>query len=109
MILPAKMSGAEKRERMAIMEAAISSAMNHPNIVQVRCSIHVMTLTMMHCQALPSRRNAATQQPLIFFLMQSRHWSVIHPEWPNTRPLTLQTMPHLLPTSLLCSAAAAAA
>ncbi|WIA39118.1 hypothetical protein OEZ86_005253 [Tetradesmus obliquus] len=34
MILPAKMSGAEKRERMAIMEAAISSAMNHPNIVQ---------------------------------------------------------------------------
>jgi hypothetical protein len=35
MVLPAKMSGAEKRERMAIMEAAISSAMNHPNIVQV--------------------------------------------------------------------------
>ncbi|KAI8468844.1 MAG: hypothetical protein J3K34DRAFT_515195 [Monoraphidium minutum] len=35
MILPAKMSGAEKRERMAIMEAAISSAMNHPNIVQM--------------------------------------------------------------------------
>lgn len=34
MILPAKMSGAEKRERMAIMEAAISSTMNHPNIVQ---------------------------------------------------------------------------
>ncbi|WIA33746.1 hypothetical protein OEZ86_006861 [Tetradesmus obliquus] len=34
MILPAKMSGAEKRERMAIMEAAISSVMNHPNIVQ---------------------------------------------------------------------------
>ncbi|KIZ04181.1 hypothetical protein MNEG_3785, partial [Monoraphidium neglectum] len=34
MVLPAKMSGAEKRERMAIMEAAISSAMNHPNIVQ---------------------------------------------------------------------------
>ena len=34
-VLPARMSGAEKRERMAIMEAAISSAMNHPNIVQV--------------------------------------------------------------------------
>jgi hypothetical protein len=34
-ILPAMMSGAEKREQMAIMEAAISSAMNHPNIVQV--------------------------------------------------------------------------
>jgi hypothetical protein len=35
MVLPAKMSGAEKHERMAIMEAAISSTMNHPNIVQV--------------------------------------------------------------------------
>ncbi|KIY95632.1 hypothetical protein MNEG_12331, partial [Monoraphidium neglectum] len=34
MVLPAKMSGAEKHERMAIMEAAISSTMNHPNIVQ---------------------------------------------------------------------------
>jgi hypothetical protein len=27
MVLPAKMSGAEKRERMAVMEAAISSTM----------------------------------------------------------------------------------
>lgn len=35
LILPARMSGAEKRERMALMEAAISTAMNHPNIVQV--------------------------------------------------------------------------
>ncbi|KIY99809.1 Serine/threonine-protein kinase PAK 7 [Monoraphidium neglectum] len=34
MVLPANMSGAQKRERMAIMEAAISSAMKHPNIVQ---------------------------------------------------------------------------
>jgi hypothetical protein len=34
MILPPKMSGAEKRERMAIMEAAISSTLSHPNIVQ---------------------------------------------------------------------------
>ena len=36
MILPANMSGQEKRERMAIMEAAISSTMQHPNIVQAR-------------------------------------------------------------------------
>ena len=34
-VLPARMSGNEKRERMAIMEAAISTSMNHPNIVQV--------------------------------------------------------------------------
>jgi hypothetical protein len=34
MFLPANISGSEKRERMAIMEAAISSALSHPNIVQ---------------------------------------------------------------------------
>lgn len=39
MVLPARMSGAEKRERMAIMEAAISSTMAHPNIVQVRACL----------------------------------------------------------------------
>ena len=33
-VLPALMSGAEKREKMAIMEAAISSALSHPNILQ---------------------------------------------------------------------------
>lgn len=35
MVLSHSMSGAEKRERMAIMEAAISSSLSHPNIVQV--------------------------------------------------------------------------
>ncbi|GBF89307.1 hypothetical protein Rsub_02184 [Raphidocelis subcapitata] len=34
MLLPASLSGAQKRERMAIMEAAISSAIQHPNIIQ---------------------------------------------------------------------------
>ncbi|KAI8463487.1 MAG: hypothetical protein J3K34DRAFT_145885 [Monoraphidium minutum] len=34
MILPARMSGKEKRARMALMEAAISSVVKHPNIVQ---------------------------------------------------------------------------
>lgn len=38
MVLPARMSGAEKRERMLVMEAAISTAMLHPNIVQVCAS-----------------------------------------------------------------------
>jgi serine/threonine protein kinase len=33
-VLPANMSGAAKHERMVIMEAAISSSMNHPNVVQ---------------------------------------------------------------------------
>ncbi|KXZ49357.1 hypothetical protein GPECTOR_22g951 [Gonium pectorale] len=33
MILPANMSGQEKREKMAVMEAAISSSLVHPNIV----------------------------------------------------------------------------
>ena len=35
MVLPSHMSGQEKREKMLIMEAAISSAMSHPNIVHV--------------------------------------------------------------------------
>ena len=35
MLLPTKMNGSEKRERMAVMEAAISSSLQHPNIVQV--------------------------------------------------------------------------
>ncbi|KAF5831357.1 kinase-like domain-containing protein [Dunaliella salina] len=33
-LLPANMSGAEKREKMVVWEAAISSSLNHPNIVQ---------------------------------------------------------------------------
>eukprot|EP00878_Enallax_costatus_P013393 GHUV01014005.1.p1 GENE.GHUV01014005.1~~GHUV01014005.1.p1 ORF type:complete len:832 (+),score=111.45 GHUV01014005.1:893-3388(+) len=34
MLLPSNMSGCEKREKMAVMEAAISSSLSHPNIVQ---------------------------------------------------------------------------
>jgi hypothetical protein len=34
MVFPAAMSGKEKREKMAIMETAISSSLSHPNIVQ---------------------------------------------------------------------------
>jgi hypothetical protein len=34
MLFPAAMSGKEKREKMAIMETAISSTLSHPNIVQ---------------------------------------------------------------------------
>ncbi|GLC33295.1 hypothetical protein PLESTB_000349600 [Pleodorina starrii] len=33
MILPTNMSGKEKREKMAVMEAAISSSLAHPNVV----------------------------------------------------------------------------
>ncbi|KXZ47914.1 hypothetical protein GPECTOR_32g527 [Gonium pectorale] len=33
MVLPANMSGKEKREKMAVMEAAISSSLAHPNVV----------------------------------------------------------------------------
>jgi hypothetical protein len=34
MVLPSYMAGKERRERMAIMETAISSSLSHPNIVQ---------------------------------------------------------------------------
>ncbi|GBF88370.1 hypothetical protein Rsub_01082 [Raphidocelis subcapitata] len=33
MLLPAELSGAEKREKMAVMETAISSSLSHPNVV----------------------------------------------------------------------------
>ena len=39
MVLPSAMSGVEKREKMMVMEAAISSALSHPNIVQVGAGI----------------------------------------------------------------------
>ncbi len=35
MVLPIKLDGAAKRERMALLEAAISTSLFHPNIVQV--------------------------------------------------------------------------
>eukprot|EP00775_Hariotina_reticulata_P010053 gene10053-10209_t len=35
MMFPAAMSGKEKREKMAIMETAISASLSHPNIVQM--------------------------------------------------------------------------
>ncbi|GAX84475.1 hypothetical protein CEUSTIGMA_g11895.t1 [Chlamydomonas eustigma] len=34
MVLPSNMSGAERSQRMAIMEAAISNSLSHPNIVK---------------------------------------------------------------------------
>ena len=41
MVLPANMSSAEKRGRMAIMEAAISSSMAHPNVRSVCVCVFV--------------------------------------------------------------------
>ena len=35
MVLPVIMSGAQKKARMALLEAAISTTLVHPNIVQV--------------------------------------------------------------------------
>ena len=34
MRLPGNLSGKEKRDRMAVMETAISSSLSHPNVVQ---------------------------------------------------------------------------
>ena len=35
LVLPSNMSGADKHTSMAVIEAAISSSLSHPNIVQV--------------------------------------------------------------------------
>jgi len=47
-VLPAAMSGQEKREKMAIMEAAISSALSHPNIMQVSLPLGLMPCGFIH-------------------------------------------------------------
>jgi hypothetical protein len=39
MVLPSYMTGKEKREKMAVMETAISSSLSHPNVVQVRVGL----------------------------------------------------------------------
>ena len=44
MVMPGHMDQAEKREKMAIMEAAISSSLKHPNIVQVSHHRHLNRL-----------------------------------------------------------------
>jgi hypothetical protein len=40
------MSGKEKREKMAIMETAISASLSHPNIVQVG-GVHINWTTIL--------------------------------------------------------------
>ena len=42
MVLFGDLHGQEKRERMAIMEAAISTSLSHPNIVQVSRGVHLL-------------------------------------------------------------------
>ena len=44
MMFPAAMAGKEKREKMAMMETAISSMLSHPNIVQVRATKHFVVV-----------------------------------------------------------------
>jgi hypothetical protein len=48
MMFPAAMSGKEKREKMAIMETAISASLSHPNIVQVGIPDHVKSMVDVH-------------------------------------------------------------
>ncbi|GAX77208.1 hypothetical protein CEUSTIGMA_g4654.t1 [Chlamydomonas eustigma] len=59
MVLPSHMSGKEKREKMLIMEAAISSALCHPNIVQT-FTYSIQTIV----EGGSKRRRPPTQQEL---------------------------------------------
>jgi hypothetical protein len=56
MILPAAMSGKERREKMAVMETAISSSLSHPNIVQVRVGQGPRGARRRHRAGAPPRR-----------------------------------------------------
>ena len=44
MVLPSMASGAARKERMAIVEAAISSALRHPNVIQVKAPLYCLPL-----------------------------------------------------------------
>ncbi len=48
MVLPANMSGKEKREKMAVMEAAISSSLAHPNVVVRPCISSGLCISVGH-------------------------------------------------------------
>ncbi|KAG2426117.1 hypothetical protein HYH02_014872 [Chlamydomonas schloesseri] len=61
-VLPARMSGKEKREKMAVMEAAISSSLAHPNIVQTY-TYHIRPLR--DSSALPPTTSAPGGQGLL--------------------------------------------
>ena len=54
-ILPEHMSGGQKRERMIVMEAAISAALSHPNIIQT------YTYTIRPLKGLHSKPDLSTQ------------------------------------------------
>jgi hypothetical protein len=50
------MSGKEKREKMAIMETAISASLSHPNIVQVRTLTLLFPFSFAVCGPTSARR-----------------------------------------------------
>lgn len=52
MVLPSYMTGKDKREKMAVMETAISSSLSHPNVVQVRQLMNWSTGGVAGCCAL---------------------------------------------------------
>ncbi|GAX80143.1 hypothetical protein CEUSTIGMA_g7581.t1 [Chlamydomonas eustigma] len=60
MVLPIKLSRAEHRDRMAIMEAAISSSLSHPNIVKT----HTYSLKPVHERSKDSQHNSTSNLSL---------------------------------------------
>ena len=78
MILPANMTGQQKREKMAVMEAAISSSLVHPNIGELHVVLKVSP---------PHPIVSAPYQIVLVLRPRSDHLHLLHPPIPraNTR------------------------
>ena len=100
MFLPLIMSGAQKRGRLAIMEAAISSSLSHPNLIRT----YTYTLTPVHQPASPIAEpsslasldpsSSSASQERVSLEGQSKSSSN-----PSNTPSSKPLSPHQLPPS----------
>ena len=100
MFLPVNMSGAQKRGRLAIMEAAISSSLSHPNLIRT----YTYTLTPVHQPASPIAEpsslasldpsSSSASQERVSLEGQSKSSSN-----PSNTPSSKPLSPHQLPPS----------
>ena len=98
MFLPVNMSGAQKRGRLAIMEAAISSSLSHPNLIRT----YTYTLTPVHQPASPvlEPSSLASLDPSSSSTSQALERSSKTSSNPSDTPSTKLPSPHQPPPSI---------
>ena len=98
MFLPLIMSGAQKRGRLAIMEAAISSSLSHPNLIRT----YTYALTPVHQPASPMAEpsSLASLNPSSSSTSQALERSSKTSSNPSDTPSTKLPSPHQPPPSI---------